>query len=90
MSEYEKQRICYQCRDWEETPIDAVSTSAPRPSCTAPLHSRDFRAYLHPYPGSHRSVRVETCKVNLLPQIEGTHPADRDKAVKRFLGCRCR
>ena len=30
------------------------------------------------------------CKVTLLPQIEGTHPADDNKAVKRFLGCRCR
>ena len=34
--------------------------------------------------------KASLCKVDhMLPKIEGTHPADDNKAVKRFLGCRC-
>merc|ERR1719181_2558238 len=28
MSEYEKKRICFQCRDWEETPLETPFSPA--------------------------------------------------------------
>ena len=61
----------------------------PRSSPVPPVHA-ECEETMDPLDYGKLLCSPSLCKVTLLPQIEGTHPADDNKAVKRFLGCRCR